>query len=150
MAFLTEENFRAIYITDAATDIPTAQVAQCLAEAIDDLEDLCGTEAVEEVTASESTTDRKVVRFNRAQGKLAYRALLLILSSRFRSGGILVKESDATASVTDEYEKFDDIQKRRISLYKEAVRAVANYLITSGTEVFGESETKSAAVEIVW
>lgn len=128
MALLDEEKFRKIYVTDSATELAPDQIIHCLDEARDELATICGESVVTEVEDSSSDDDRKVLRFQRAQGKLAYRELLLIMSSRFRSGGILTQERDANSSATDSYEKFSEVEKRRAALYDEAMRAIAVYI----------------------
>ena len=137
MSWLDETQFRNLYVTASATEIGSEQIGQCLDEAIDRLADLCGDAVVTEIQNGDNEL-RKAKTFRRAQGKFAYAALLLLMSARFRSGGILVKESDANASTTDEYAGVTDIEKRRAVLIKEATEAVAFY-ITPAEKVKDES-----------
>lgn len=129
MAWLTEDEFRNLYVTESATEINSAQVESCLQKAVREIRKLAGAEVVAEIEAeqADSTAD-KVLDFREAQEKLAYRQLLLIWSSRFRSGGVMESETDNNAQSTDRYEKFSETEKRRAALYAEALDAISAYL----------------------
>ena len=146
MAWLSEAEFRELYITESATEISSAQVGQCLDEAVDELSTLCGDAAAAEVSDALDDTLLKIKRFRRAQGKLAYRELLFLMSSRFRSGGILSQEKDANSTATDTYESFASIEKRRESLYQDAVNAVSIYFLPAETVVINSPVARSGAV----
>lgn len=138
MAWLTENEFKSLYVTESATEISSAQISQCLDEGIDEIALMCGEDVLTEIeNAVSGSTDRKVKKFRRAQGKLAYRALLLVISSRFRSGGVLESERDINSSMADKYESFDKVEKRREVLKSEAAETLKPYLIVdvSGDEL---------------
>lgn len=149
MAWLTEQEFRVIYVTDSATEIQTEQIDQCLDEAIDELTSLCDETSIVDVVSDVETTPLKTKQFRRAQGKLAYRALLLIMSSRFRSGGILSQERDMNSSATDTYERFSEVEKRRGVLYEEALGAISAYLTTSESGKRAVPQSYSSAVKVI-
>lgn len=152
MAFLTEQEFRELYVTESATEISPAQIALCLDEAIDDIAGLCGEAVITEITDADDNSVRKVKSFRRAQGKLAYRELLFLMSSRFRDGGIVTAEKDINDSVTNQYAHFSEIEKRRDALYADAVAALKPYFTAEeSAEVVAEaSGTHNVANNFVW
>ncbi|MBS3915592.1 MAG: hypothetical protein KG003_13945 [Bacteroidetes bacterium] len=129
MAWLTADEFKDLYVTESATEISSAQITQCLDEGIDEIASMCGEAVLTEIEIAVGTEARKVRQFRRAQGKLGYRALLLIMSARFRNGGILESERDMNSSATDKYVSFKNIDLQREALYKDAAKALENYLI---------------------
>jgi hypothetical protein len=129
MSWLSEEEFKARYVTESATEISTTQINDCLEEGIDLIGSMCGEAVLSEINSASDNSVRKISKFRRAQGKLAYRALLLLMSSRFRNGGILESERDQTSSATDKFVSFSDIEKRREALNQEAAKLLENYLI---------------------
>lgn len=129
MAWLTAVEFKDLYVTESATEISSAQILQCLDEGIDEIASMCGEDVLTEIENAVGTTARKVRQFRRAQGKLAYRALLLIMSARFRNGGILESERDMNSSATDKYVSFKNIDLQREALMNDAAKALQNYLI---------------------
>lgn len=133
MAFLTAGEFKALNITASATEITPEMIQDCLDTAKDELIVLCGESVVTEVENATGTPDIKVRRFRKAQDKLAFRELLLKMSSRFRSGGIQQSEKDLNDTSVNTYEKFGDTEKRRAALYTDAVSAVTSYLIVEET-----------------
>lgn len=131
MAFLTELEFRDLYVTGSESEISAAQVEQCLDEALDEISKLCGESVVTEISEATDDSLRKNKAFRRSQGKLAYRALLLIQTSRYRAGGIIAQEKDQNDQVLNQYEKFAEIEKRREALLSDALSALSPYLIQS-------------------
>jgi len=139
MALLTADEFKTLNIAASATEITPAMIEDCLTTAKDELINLCGESVVTEVENATGEPDLKVRRFRKAQDKLAFRELLDKISSRFRSGGVEVRES-GNGLTTHEFEKFADSEKRRERLYNEAVDLVTSYLIVEETTIEDEPD----------
>ena len=127
MSWLTVNDFKDLYLTESATEIKESQINQSLDSAIDKLAEICGEDIVGEIESADDAL-RKTKSFRRAQGKFAYAEILFLMSSRFRSGGILIKESDSNAGATDEYANFSDVEKRRQVLIAEALDTIKTYI----------------------
>ncbi|MCD9188241.1 MAG: hypothetical protein LUM44_17630 [Pyrinomonadaceae bacterium] len=129
MAFLTEEEFRVLYVTNSESELSPAQYNQCLEEGIDLIAKLCGETLVTEIEDAGDDSSRKNKAVRRAQGKLAYRALLTIQTGRYRAGGVISQEKDQNDSVTNQYEKASETEKRREWFYQSALEDLSPYLI---------------------
>lgn len=127
MAWLTKDELRGLYVTDSATEISDAQLNQCLNAGIRTVTKYVGEPAATEVNGAAEPYTLKVSDLREAQGKLAYRELLLIASSRFRSGGVLESEKDTNDSSVNKYEAFDKTQQRRAALFEEALEILEHY-----------------------
>lgn len=156
MAWLTEKEFRRIYVTESATDIPPDQISQSLDEAKDIIGGLCGNAVLDEIEAftiadAESAAEiRRYKDFKRAEGKLAFRELLLIMSSRFRSGGIRNAERDENTGSTNQFERFSETENRRDVLYADALRILKPYLtVESVSQTATVSQGYSSRVKVV-
>lgn len=133
--WLSEEEFREIYITEAATAISPSQFGQCLNAGIRTVTGFVGSAAALEVKNNDGPYSEKTMDLREAQGKLAFRELLLLMSSRFRDGGIASTERDVNDSVTNSYESFDKTERRRTALYEEALSILGIYRTSTATIV---------------
>ncbi len=140
MAWLSESDFRAIYVTDSASEVKTEQIAECLNSARSRIKKRVLADVFTMLSASLPTSIETVGDVRRAQGKLAYAELLLNEASRYRSGGILITERDGNNSVTNSYESFSEVEKRADRLTAEAFDLLEIY--------YTRSETVKEAVNI--
>lgn len=152
MSWLSEEDFRTLWVPESATEIPSAQITECLDSAIADITKLVDSNEITALVADTGNTLLPTKSIRRAQSKLAYRELLLFLSNRFRSGGIQLKERDENASTTNEYESADKTDLRRRSLWTEAMDILEPYF---GEETKEEDVTKfrrstSKTIDFTW
>jgi len=131
MAWLSDLEFREIYVTESATETTSVQLNHCLDDAMNELEMLFDTVTIAEIADDTENALSKVKAFRLAQGKLALRALLLLRSRRFRDGGIIRSESDANGGSSNSYESFAETEAARAVLYSEAIKAVSGYLVTT-------------------
>lgn len=153
MAWLDEGEFREIYVTESATEIVSAQIEQCLRLAARQITRLVGVALVGEVlTAPPPYVLDKFNDLRDAQGKLAYRELLLIQSSRARAGGIIETERDANADTTNKYVSFAETERRRDALYREALDILEIYFSLEEVAEILERAPRSTSVpiEIGW
>ncbi len=139
MAWLSDLEFREIYVTESATETTSAQLNHCLDEALLEIETLFDTATMTEIADDTTGELRKVKAFRLAQGKLALRALLLLRSRRFRDGGIVRSESDANGGSSNSYESFAETEEARAVLYSEAIKAIDGYFIMTPGGLRGAS-----------
>jgi len=162
MAWMTQSEFRLIYVTESATEILPVQIGQCLDEGLTLISDLCGYSVISEIAALnpnltvESETNRRYKNFRTAQGKLAARALELIRGRRYRAGGVMETERDVNADTTNKYESFTQTMKAREELYADALRLLKPYLTITETHeeetatVIIARRSTSVPIEIAW
>lgn len=125
--WLSANELREIYITDSATAISPSQFSQCLNAGIRTVTAYIGADAALEVKNADAPYTEKVADLREAQGKLAFRELVLLMGSRFRDGGIAVAERDVNNSVTNQYESFEKTEARRAVLLAEAIEILEIY-----------------------
>jgi len=134
MAWLTEDEFKDLWVTESATEIPDAQITECLSSAIAMITNRVKAEYLATLESDNDNSDIVTKTLRRSQSKLAYRELLLYRSSQFRSGGIAKIEYDDNASVKNEYEDFKNTDLRRSNLLDEALDILSPYLTEEAEE----------------
>ncbi len=140
MAWLDETDFRAIYVTDSASEVKSAQIDECLNSAKSQIKKRILADVFTMLSASLPTSIETVDDVRRAQGKIAYAELLLIQSARYRSGGILQQERDMNSSATDTYESYSATERRADRLKAEAFDILEIYYTP------GETVKESASI----
>lgn len=152
MSWLTALEFKTIYVTDSASEVKTEQIDDCLDSAKSQIVKLVDAGIITDLSATLPAKPDRVKDIRRAQGKLAYADLLLIQSSRYRSGGILLQERDMNSSATDSYESFAATENRRRVLKAEAFALIEPYYAEAeAQEIFSShSNSENVAVRFVF
>ena len=127
MAWLDEYEFRALYVTDATSDLPSATINNALESAINHIADYVGDATITEVQTTENNSVLKVARLREAQELLTLRKILDVNLSRLRNGGVMDTERDENGNATNKYASFSDVEKRRDALLAEAQRLIRPY-----------------------
>ncbi len=135
MGFYLENDFRELYITDSATTVSSAQISEAFFDAEEILLDLVGEAIILEAKSETPQNAKRAERIKRAHGKLAFRAMLILRSSRLRDGGIVGSERDVNNSVTTSYIAADEVEKRREQLYSDALNLISEYVVKVETVV---------------
>lgn len=130
MAFLTEDEFKALEVTASATEIPPAVISDLLRKAKDLLAKWCGEAAVATVEAATNEDLLQTRNFRDAQQLIAKAKLLMFIASRYRSGGVQVSEKDLNDTSVNSYERYDEARARYDDLMREAREAVDSYVLT--------------------
>ena len=60
MSWLSEEEFKARYVTESATEISTTQINDCLEEGIDLIGSMCGEAVLSEINSASDNSVRKI------------------------------------------------------------------------------------------
>lgn len=152
MAWLTAAEFAALYITDSASEVKLEQIDDCLDSAKSQIVKKVAAAAIVDLLLPSPAQPDRAKDIRRAQGKLAYADLLLIQSSRYRSGGILSQERDANSTATDTYESFAAVERRRQVLKAEAFELIEPYFtpVASSEVLFEQWGSENVAVEFVF
>ncbi len=140
-------------MTESETEIDDAIIEQSLRAGIRHVTKLVGAIAAAEVVA-DATSDNADKRdaLRDAMGKLAYRDLLPVLVSRYRTGGIVETETDQNSSVTNKYVSAVEIEKRRQMLLNDALDVVEPYLTEEEEEEFDfvSPESGQVPIQMAW
>lgn len=133
MAWLTDEDFRLIYVTDSASEVKPEQVEECLNSAKSQIRKRVILDVFTDVSLAMPSDAEEAYDVRRAQGKIAYAELLLIQSARYRSGGILQAERDSNETGQNIYETYSATEKRADRLKAEAFEILEIYRLPAET-----------------
>lgn len=149
MPWLTADEFKDLWVTESATEIPAAQITECLDSAKAEIVARVEADYVTALVADNDNSEDNSKSLRRAQSKLAYRELLFFRSSQFRSGGIAKLELDENASVRNEYEAFKDTELRRQKLLEDALGILEPFLTEEAEEEAAENESPRSTCKAI-